>query len=99
MLQDDQDKGFTYAVVNCVAHHAGSDSLKKKAIFGHQDSKKVKKRASWSLSRSKKRAAMQDDQDEGFIRAGQSRSEDGSPRTTLDDAAELDETGAVGNVT
>ena len=51
----------------------------------HKDSQK--KRASWgSLSRSKSKGkAVQDGQDEAFVSDGQSRSEDGSPRATLED--------------
>ena len=50
-----------------------------------KDSKKPKKRASWgSLSRSKGKAT-QDGQHEAFVSNGQLRSEDGSPRATLED--------------
>lgn len=49
-----------------------------------KDSKKPKKQASWgSLSRSKGKA-VQDGQDEAFVSHEQSRSEDGSPRATLE---------------
>jgi len=61
------------------------------------DCRKVKKRASWgSFSRSRSRDRFaQDGQEQSFIGAGQSRSEDGSPRTTLDDGDEAEE-GAAG---
>ena len=56
---------------------------------GHvgKDSKKVKKRASWGpFSRSmRKDRAFHNGQDESFIRDGRSRSEEGSPRATLED--------------
>ena len=57
-------------------------------------SNKVKKRASWgavSMSGHTGRA-MQDGQDESFVPTGRSRSEDGSPRATLED--EDDQTAA-----
>ena len=52
-----------------------------------KDSKKPKKRASWgSLSRStSKGKAVKDGQEKAFVSSGQSRSEDGSPRATLED--------------
>ena len=52
-----------------------------------KDSNKPKKRASWgslSMSRSKGKAT-QDGQQEAFVSNGQARSEDGSPRATLED--------------
>ena len=54
---------------------------------GRKETKKPKKRASWGpLSRSRSKGkAMQDDQDESFVPNERSRSEDGSPRATLED--------------
>ncbi len=73
-------KGQPHAVLGSFKPKGGSK-------LGRIDSRQVKKRASWSsLSRSKSRDSItQDGQEQGFLGAGQSRSEDGSPRTTLED--------------
>lgn len=74
--------------------HAVLGSFKPKggSKLGRIDSRQVKKRASWSsLSRSKSRdSTTRDGQEQGFLGAGQSRSEDGSPRTTLEDVEDSD---------
>ena len=69
----------------------GSFKPPRGSKLGRIDSRKVKKRASWSsLSRSKSRdSTTQDGQEQGFLRAGQSKSEDGSPRTTLEDVEDI----------
>jgi len=73
-------QGQPHAVLGSFKPRGGSK-------LGRIDSRQVKKRASWSsLSRSKSRDSIaQDGQEQGFLGAGQSRSEDGSPRTTLED--------------
>ncbi|DBA94150.1 TPA: hypothetical protein ACH3X1_001788 [Trebouxia sp. C0004] len=83
-------KDLGQAQANKGQPHAVLGSFKPKGVskLGGIDSRQVRKRASWSsLSRSKSRDSItQDGQDQGFLGAGQSRSEDGSPRTTLEDA-------------
>jgi len=78
-------KGQPHAVL-------GSFKPKRGSKLGRIDSRQVKKRASWSsLSRSKSRDSItQDGQEQGFLGAGLSRSEDGSPRTTLEDVEDSD---------
>lgn len=73
-------KGHPHAVLGSFKPKGGSK-------LGRIDSRQVKKRASWSsVSRSKSRDSItQDGQEQGFLGAGQSRSEDGSPRATLED--------------
>jgi len=79
------DKGPPHAVLGSFTPKGGSK-------LGRIDSRQVKKRASWSsLSRSKSRDSItQDGQEQSFLGAGQSRSEDGSPRTTLEDVEDND---------
>lgn len=73
----------------------GSFGRKSASKLQHVDSRQAKKRASWrSLSRSKSSDKLQDGQEQSFIGAGQSKSEDGSPRTTLEDVDEADEADA-----
>lgn len=50
-----------------------------------KDSKKPKKQASWGPQSRSKGKAVQDGQDEAFVSHERSRSEDGSPRATLED--------------
>ncbi|KAL0048014.1 hypothetical protein WJX82_005700 [Trebouxia sp. C0006] len=76
--------------------HAVLGSFKPKggSKLGRIDSRQVKKRASWSsFSRRSKSCdgVTQDGQEQGFLGAGQSRSEDGSPRTTLEDVEDSEE--------
>jgi len=80
-------KGQPHAVLGSFKPKGGSK-------LGRIDSRQVKKRASWSSfsRRSKSRDGVtQDGQEQGFLGAGQSRSEDGSPRTTLEDVEDSEE--------